>query len=145
MDSLVLPFGLVCCLGLAGVGLSLLALFQAKSAARVLERRTQARESVLEAALEAAKESMHGLATEVRDIQEHPPVSAVPAPPRSGLNLGKRSQALRMSRRGSSPSQIAAALDVPLQEVDLLLKVHRIVLSNLIVTTKEEAASARVG
>jgi hypothetical protein len=36
-----------------------------------------------------------------------------------------------MHRKGDPPDRIAAALEVPLQEVDLLLKVHRIVLSNL--------------
>jgi len=34
-------------------------------------------------------------------------------------------------RRGEPPDQIAAALDLPLQEVDLLLKVHRVVIRNL--------------
>jgi hypothetical protein len=34
-----------------------------------------------------------------------------------------------MSRRGETPGQIAAALELPQGEVDLLLKVHRIVVS----------------
>ena len=33
-----------------------------------------------------------------------------PTPPRSGLNLTKRSQALQMFRRGESPQDISAAL-----------------------------------
>ena len=53
---------------------------------------------------------------------------AVPAIPKAGLNLSKRSQALRMHRRGDPSDQIAAALDIPLQEVDLLMKVHKIVI-----------------
>ena len=48
-----------------------------------------------------------------------------------GLNLSKRSQALRMHRRGEAPAQIAAALNIPSQEVELLIKVQRIVLSNM--------------
>jgi hypothetical protein len=36
-----------------------------------------------------------------------------------------------MHRRGDPPEQIAAALDVPYQEIELLLKVHRIVLSSI--------------
>ena len=35
------------------------------------------------------------------------------------------------TRNGSSPEQIASALEVPRQEVDLLLKVHEMVLNNL--------------
>ncbi len=51
-----------------------------------------------------------------------------PTPPRSGMNLNTRGQALRMFRRGQTPEQIAAALSVPASEVELLLKVHRIVV-----------------
>lgn len=41
------------------------------------------------------------------------------------LNLSKRSQALRMSRRGDPAERIAASLGIPRREVDLLLKVQR--------------------
>jgi len=54
-----------------------------------------------------------------------------PGPPKPGLNLTKLSQALRMHRRGDPPDQIASVLQIPLQEVDLLLKVQRIVISNI--------------
>jgi hypothetical protein len=36
-----------------------------------------------------------------------------------------------MHRRGDNPEQIAAALGVPQQEIDLLLKVHQILVSNV--------------
>jgi hypothetical protein len=54
-----------------------------------------------------------------------------PPPPRSGLNLSKRSQALQMHRRGETPLEIAATLAIPQNEVELLIKVQRIVLSGL--------------
>ena len=54
-----------------------------------------------------------------------------PPPPRSGLNLTKRSQALQMHRRGEAPLEIAAALSIPRNEVELLVKVQRIVLAGL--------------
>ena len=143
MDSLVLPFAVICSFGLAGVGLSFLALFQGKSLARLMERRLHARQKHLEASLLQAENSVRTLEAEVREIQEQPPTTVLPAVPRPGLNLNKRSQALRMHRHGDSPSHIAAALDVPQQEIDLLLKVHRIVLHNLVVTPKPQAASNR--
>ena len=77
------------------------------------------------------QETVEGQKQQLRDLQEHSPVSPCPPLPRSGLNLNKRSHVLRMHRRGDSAEQIAATLEVPLQEVDLLLKVHRIVLRNL--------------
>jgi DNA-binding NarL/FixJ family response regulator len=51
-----------------------------------------------------------------------------PAPAASGLNLTKRSQALHLSRRGASSEEIAAALSLPRNEVELLIKVHRMTL-----------------
>ena len=41
-----------------------------------------------------------------------------PTPPRSGLNLTKRSQALQMFRRGETPQDIAAALSIPRNKVE---------------------------
>jgi hypothetical protein len=40
------------------------------------------------------------------------------------LNLTRRAQALRMQRRGESPATIAAALRLPRNEIDLLLKIQ---------------------
>jgi hypothetical protein len=54
-----------------------------------------------------------------------------PPPPRSGLNLTKRSQALERHRRGETPPEIAAALAIPRNEVELLVKVQRIILSSM--------------
>ena len=58
-----------------------------------------------------------------REIREQPAISAQQVDPKPALNLTSRSQALRMHRHGEPPERIAAALDVPRQEVDLLLKV----------------------
>ncbi len=58
--------------------------------------------------------------SEERSAQLVPPPTA-----RSGLNLTKRTQAARMFRRGDQPEQIAAALSLPRNEVDLLLKVQK--------------------
>jgi hypothetical protein len=47
------------------------------------------------------------------------------------MNVTRRSQALRLHRKGDSAERIAATLEVPRQEIDLLLKVHQLVLNNL--------------
>jgi hypothetical protein len=80
---------------------------------------------------QALRDTVDALAAQIHDLQNHPPVAPTPGIPRPGLNLNKRSHALRMHRRGEGPEQIAAALELPRQEVDLLLKVHRIVISNV--------------
>jgi hypothetical protein len=62
-----------------------------------------------------------GLAAEVREVQQQASPQG-PACPRPGFNLNKRSQALRMHRRGETRDQIARSLGIPLQEVDLLIQ-----------------------
>lgn len=56
--------------------------------------------------------------------------SVLVAPPssRSGMNMNKRLQAARMSKRGERPEQIATALGLPSNEIALLLKVQRLTL-----------------
>jgi hypothetical protein len=44
------------------------------------------------------------------------------------MNLSRRNQVLRMHFRGDSPSRIASVLQISKGEVDLLLKVHRMVI-----------------
>jgi hypothetical protein len=41
--------------------------------------------------------------------------------------MTRRSQVLRLHHRGEGPDQIAAALGVPVNEVDLMLKVNKMV------------------
>jgi hypothetical protein len=67
----------------------------------------------MKAEIERLRESVSRL-EEVRPSQ--------PAGP--GINLTKRAQVLRMHRRGEAASSIAAAMEMPPNEVALLLKVH---------------------
>jgi len=75
--------------------------------------------------------ALRDLGHAMKELQERlvsiPPTTEAP-PPRPatpGMNLTRRSQVLRLSRRGESAGQIAATLGVPLNEVELLLKVHQ--------------------
>lgn len=54
--------------------------------------------------------------------EQAPPVHV---PAGASVNLTKRSQALRMYRRGELSEQISATLQMPRNEVELLLKVHK--------------------
>lgn len=62
--------------------------------------------------------------SEVAAIQAEP--AFIPAPARSGLNMTKRVQAMRMLRRNENVSHIAAALGVTHREVELLIRVQRL-------------------
>ena len=83
------------------------------------------------------KKDIAVLQDELGRLRDTPPAAA-PAPPPEAppteaklpgpdLNLTTRAQALRMQHRGESVPTIAAALRVPRNEIELLLKVqHRL-------------------
>jgi hypothetical protein len=131
MDPRVLPFAILSGLVLAAVALSFFSLVRSKALVRDAEQRARAGQEQCEVILETLREGQNSLAAELREIRQETPLMVASTLPKPGLNLTKRSQALRMHRRGDPPDRIAASLDIPLQEVDLLLKVHRIVISNI--------------
>jgi len=59
----------------------------------------------------------------------------IPVEPRPGVNLERRAHALRLLRRGEDAAHIAAVLGVPVREVELLIRVQRMVAG----ATKTEA------
>lgn len=127
MGSLMLPVALM----MAGMGLALLAALYLfctlKADLRAAERRI---EPVPSAELQSWERRLESLETRA---QYSPPaaVSLEPAaaeastvPIRPGMNLSRRSQALRLARRGEKPEQIASRLGLATGEVRLLLKIH---------------------
>jgi hypothetical protein len=95
-----------------------------------LERHLAARQKQLESTVESLNQAVARIGEEVAGI-ERQSIEGAGGPVGKGLNLSKRSHALRMFRHGESPDQIASALKVPRQEVELLIKVHRIVISGV--------------
>lgn len=85
----------------------------------------------VDAAIGVLQQRIEDLQQQLEELRRREPPAAVPHAARAALNLDKRSQALRMHRRGDDAAQIAASLEIPLQEVNLLLKVHRIVLRSI--------------
>ena len=131
MNPLLLPISILSGLVLCCTAISVFLVYRAHCTLR---------ESKLPKVSEAAREdpeitalrtTVDALAAQIHDLQSHPPVAVAPGLPKPGLNLNKRSQALRMHRRGEAADQIAAALELPRQEVELLIKVHRVVLSTV--------------
>ena len=101
-----------------GMGLCLYLFCSAKAELRALQKRAAEKHELLETALRQLDLKVEQAATSQR----------VGYPPRtSGIDLTTRTQALRMDRRGESPATIAGALGVPRNEIDLMLKVHRLI------------------
>jgi len=131
MSQFLLPFAALGGVVLAGTAVSFLALIRARVLLREVEQQGSAGLKQWETTFQAMSRDLNALGAQLGDIEQHPPVPAAPAFFRPGLNLSTRSQALRMFRQGESPERIAMTLEVPLQEVDLLLKVQRIIIGNL--------------
>src|SRR5262249_28076880 len=105
------------------------ALLRARTLVRESARNARADHEQSLASIETLREQLNGLAAQLEEARREAACSS--SVPRPGMNMSKRSQALRMQRRGDVPAGIASALGLPLQEVDLLLKVHRIVMSSV--------------
>jgi hypothetical protein len=131
MTQFALPFAMLCGLALAGLAASLFGLFWTQRAVRAAANRADARHAESEAAIEAIRNEVESCTRQLHEIRQEPPRTAALSLPKAGLNVSKRSQALRMHRRGDTPEQVATTLGVPLQEIELLLKVHRIVIAAL--------------
>jgi hypothetical protein len=126
----MLPIALVSGVALAAVAAALLVWIRSRAWASKLERSHSEYAKVTEASISSLRSALDGIGAQLEELRRCPPIPP-PAPPRPNLNLSKRSQALRMHRHGEPAEQIAAALELPKQEVDLLLKVHRLVIRNL--------------
>jgi hypothetical protein len=133
MNTLIIPLSVLCGVVLAATAVSLAAAYRAHRVFAEIEARAERLKDQKEEDLKPLRESVTSLSSQVHDLQSHPQAAqpAAVSLPRSGFNLSKRSQALRMHRRGEAAEQIAASLEVPRQEIELLLKVHRIVIQNV--------------
>jgi len=81
--------------------------------------------------LDESRRRLDALGLELADLRKD--IDALPEPaqgvaPQSALNLNRRTQALRMLRHGEASEQIATTLSLPRKEVELLVKVQRLLL-----------------
>jgi len=109
--------------GITGAGLiGLLALWiAAKFELRALRSGVSALGGTLESNVRELSASVNRLRVE----RENEP-APTPAAPSPGLNLTKRAHVVRMHRRGETIPTIAAALQSPRNEVELILKMERL-------------------
>ena len=128
-DPSVLPIAVAVALVLAALAVSFLAIVRASRMDCALRAQNQELAKEFDGALEQMRSRIDAFADQLEETRRG--IAQVPASPRIGFNLSKRSEALRMHRRGEPPDRIATTLSISPQEVDLLLKVHRIVIKNL--------------
>jgi len=102
---------------------------------RVRQVRTRARDQEKSMRTETARLSAEigELSKRILDLEQGAARSSVAAPvpsasPEHGVNNTLRSKVLKMHRLGQPAERIAGSLRVPKGEVDLLVKVHKIVM-----------------
>jgi hypothetical protein len=118
----------------AGFGLCLYLFATLKAEIQCLLRRSLEERrhwQALESSLGEARLAVQSLETGLREVELQTGMLVAPAPARSGLNLSKRTQVLRMHRAGQDSAGIAAVLALPRSEVELLIKVQRIVVGQM--------------
>ena len=118
-------------ISLSGAALSVFAVWHVRALAGSFASGMEAVRADSEERAESLRERLEALNVQFRELERQPTVTLTPGLPRPGMNAMKRSQALRMHRRGDRPEQIASVLELPRQEVDLLLKVHSIVIGGI--------------
>jgi hypothetical protein len=128
--SAVMGAAVLCGLVLALVAFSLFALLRMKLVADAVRREAREASLARDAAIEALGSRMDALSARIEELRTIPHGTAAVSE-RVGINLSRRSQALRLHRRGEPAGEIAAALGIPVQEVQLLIKVHEVVMSTV--------------
>lgn len=101
-----------------------------KQETRALRRELLDTQTVQDATAQALQAEVDILKQGLREAEDRAGLLVAPTSPRSGFNISKRSQALRMSRLGENAGNISTALRLPRREVDLLLKVQKIVITS---------------
>jgi hypothetical protein len=129
VDWIVAPLTQAAFLG-AGLLGSLALWMSARSAARAASREIEKLRIFTEA-------TIRDLTAQIQEMRaergsETPPVPA-PVMNMQGFNLTTRTKVLRMHRRGETASSIASALGVQHEEVDLLLKLDRMLEASTVV------------
>jgi len=94
-----------------------------------LKSRLSRRQAGDNASTRDLKVQLQQISERLRDAEERAGIPIAPPSPKASLNLNKRTQILRMSRRGERTENIAASLSLPRREVELVLKIHGLVLN----------------
>ena len=90
--------------------------------------RGKGQESLNQSEFESRLEDLTGL---LREAENRASATAQPGAIKPGaikpsLNMNRRNQVIRLSRRGQAAANIATTLSMPRKEVELLLKIHNL-------------------
>ena len=107
----------------AGAVAAVMLFLSLRREAMEMRRRMAMLERTANEAFAVLHSRMEDIDDRLRQAEER---SVASAPAHSGLNSGNRAQALRMLRRGVDARAIAASLNLPRPEIELLIRVQRL-------------------
>ena len=116
----------------AGLGMALFLFLSLKREIARLEARCEMQHNLISELATSTDTNMKQIEERLRDSEEHCGMLVPPQPTLTGMNLNKRSQAIRMLRLGERPSQIATSLGLPAKEVELLSKVQKLLAEQVL-------------
>ncbi|HEX6894803.1 MAG TPA: hypothetical protein VF146_06000 [Bryobacteraceae bacterium] len=111
---------------LTAMGLLSFASLQREIARLKARLRTQSASDLV--AQQELRSKLDYLNARVRDAEERAQTPTQAIAIRPSLNVNKRAQALRLLGRGTSPANIAASLQLPQNQVELLVKIRSLEL-----------------
>ncbi len=122
LDWLLSPLAIYAAIAL-GLGCCIFLFLVMNCGLTTAEKRLKSEIRLLEEALAEIRRKLAELECAGTDV------ACASAVPRASVNLAKRTQVIRMHRRGESAAAISAALELAPAEVELILKVQKIVLN----------------
>lgn len=129
MNGWLYPAALLVGLTLAAVGLSIYLVLRAQSLLRAADTVIRSKDAVVEASMAELQARLEALRREVRELERRPDFAGDNT--RAGMNITRRTQVLRLHRRGDGTQAIAASLGLRRHEVELLVKIHSMAMNGV--------------
>jgi uncharacterized protein YlxW (UPF0749 family) len=114
---------------IGGAFLLFIAVLELRRRQQEVEQRWNKRQMLLQSELGKLRGVLEDLQTRLQDVERRSELNEGNSSQMAGINLNRRTQAIRLLRRGERPEQVSATLGMPPPEAELLLKVHRILSS----------------
>jgi type II secretory pathway component PulM len=114
---------------LLGAGIVLFLIIEMKRTLQEFQTKWNKRQQTVQSELGRLRGVIQQLETRLGDAEKLSASQAGADPKVTSINLNRRAQAIRLYRRGESPEKVAASMNLPRREAELLFKVHRILAS----------------
>ncbi|MBL8176356.1 MAG: hypothetical protein JNK48_16895 [Bryobacterales bacterium] len=124
--NFTLPAYIPYLVAVAALGATLFLFLEMKRMQNDFQTRWNKRQQLVQSELGKTRSQLQELVQRVEEAERRAETAGAPPSGLKSINLNRRSQAMRLFRRGESPAQVSATLGLPQCQAELLLKVQRI-------------------